>query len=303
MRGLVVRRESSLFKNYGVGVGVRSDYHDLIISNRPRTISWGEVITENFMPWFETSNFKPYQTLEKLRESLPLAFHGVSMNIGSTDDLNFNYLQKLKEMKESFQPIWISDHLCWTGVNNKNMHDLFPVPYTEEALNHVVNRILKVQDILGERIVIENVSSYIQYTSSSMSEWEFLTEVLSRSDCGLLLDINNVYVSSVNHEFNPYTYLNSLPLERVAQIHVAGHYNDNGFLVDTHAENVCEDVWSLFRWFHRNKISPSTMLERDDNLPDWNELEKEILMIHQIKSEEIRVEFKKSADKHPTVDL
>lgn len=224
------------------------------------------------------------KNLERVRSLLPVHLHGVSMSIGSADDLNFEYLKRLKELIDRIQPEVVSDHLCWTGVDGENLHDLLPLPYTEETIRWVADKIMRVQDFLGRRLVIENLSSYVEFKTSQMREWEFLSEIVNRADCGLLLDINNVYVSSRNHDFNPLDYLNGIPHERVAQIHLAGHsVQDDGFLIDTHSTAVCDDVWTLYEWYTQKSGCRSTMIERDENIPQWAELEKEILKIRHIQ--------------------
>jgi len=202
--------------------------------------------------------------------------HGVSLSIGSVDPLNRDYLTKLKALAERFQPAWISDHLCWTGVDGENLHDLLPLPYTEEAIDHIVDRVNQVQDFLGRRFVLENVSSYLTYAHSAMTEWDFLTEIANRADCGILLDVNNVYVSSVNHGFDPVKYLDAIPPARVAQFHLAGHQNNGDHLVDTHDHPVCDPVWELYEKACRRFGNVSTLLERDDRIPPFEELSQEL---------------------------
>jgi uncharacterized protein len=196
----------------------------------------------------------------------------VSMSIGSTQPLDRNYLAQLKALAARVEPHWISDHLCWTGVAGRNMHDLLPLPYTEEALANIVERVRTVQDILGRRILLENVSSYVTYRTSEVTEWEFLREVAQRADCLLLLDVNNIYVSSVNHEFDPLEYLQAIPLDRVQQIHLAGHENHGDYLIDTHDHPVPDPVWELYDAAVRRFGNVSTMIERDDNIPPLEEL-------------------------------
>jgi uncharacterized protein (UPF0276 family) len=273
-----------VFKNHGIGVGIRSPHIHELISHTPKSIEWGEVISENFMDWQNGFKPKTASNLIKIREKIPLALHGVSMNIGSADPLNLNYLKHLKDLANIVNPIWISDHLCWTGVENENVHDLLPVPFTQENLKFLTDKILKVQDILGQRILIENVSSYFEYTHSEMSEWEFIKELVTKSDCGLLLDINNIYVSSINHDFDPLEFLKSIPSERIGQIHLAGHSVKNGYLIDTHDQPVCQEVWDLFQWTENNLGSYTSMIERDGNIPEWTELEAEVLKAHDIRN-------------------
>lgn len=276
-----------MFKNHGTGVGLRPTHYSQFTESSPvvrnKIVNWVEVISENFMRW--PDGFlpgSPIQNLERVRSLMPVHLHGVSMSLGSADPLNKDYLIRLKELMDRIQPELISDHLCWTGVDGENLHDLLPLPYTEATIRWVSEKILRAQDFLGRRMVIENLSSYVEFQQSGMPEWEFLSEIAKRADCGILLDINNVYVSSRNHAFNPMEYLKNIPIERVAQIHLAGHsVQDDGFLIDTHSTPVCDDVWALFRWFTKQYGMKSTMIERDENIPEWAELEKELLKIKQ----------------------
>lgn len=266
-------------------MGLRPAHYHNFLTSPPKTVSWVEVISENFMRW-ENGILpgKPISALESVRKNLPVVLHGVSLSIGSADPLNKLYLKRLKEIVDRIEPSHISDHLCWTGVDGENLHDLLPLPYNSEAFKTVVEKTKKVQDYLGRRILLENPSSYLEFDSGEMTEWEFLAEVAKQADCGILLDINNVYVSSVNHGFDPIKYLNAIPFERVGQIHLAGHSVKNDHLIDTHDEPVCLEVWKLFEWFVKNKGVVSTMIERDDNIPDWSELEKELITAKRILS-------------------
>lgn len=276
-----------MFKNLGAGVGLRPIHYAHFMEAPPPTVKWVEVISENFMRWQDDRlPARPLRNLEKIRSQLPVHLHGVSMSIGSSDNLNFDYLKRLKELTDRIQPEIVSDHLCWTGVDGQNLHDLLPLPYTQETIDWVVEKILRIQDFLGRRILIENLSSYAEFKISEMPEWQFLKEIVTRADCGLLLDINNIYVSSVNHNFNPLDYLREIPHERVGQIHLAGHsVEDDGFLIDTHDALICDDVWTLFEWYCERHSAKSTMIERDDNIPDWRELEMEIVKMSQIQED------------------
>jgi len=251
----------------GFGLGLRVDHYEAILAERPR-VDWFEVLTENYL----VGGGKPLNYLMRFRERYPLALHGVSLSIGSTAPLNREYLAQLKGLAERVEPEWVSDHLCWTGVAGRNTHDLLPLPYTEEALEHVVGRVRTVQDVLGRRILIENVSSYVAFRDAPLSEWEFLREVATRADCLILLDVNNIYVSSVNHEFDPLTYLAAVPAERVQQIHLAGHEDHGDYLVDTHDHPVPDPVWALYTAALRHCGAVSTMIERDDHIPPLAEL-------------------------------
>ncbi|RYZ85411.1 MAG: DUF692 domain-containing protein, partial [Proteobacteria bacterium] len=219
---------------------------------------------------------KPLYYLDRICEQYPVVMHGVSLSIGSVDPLNMSYLRDLKSLASRVKPKWISDHLCWTGTAGINLHDLLPLPYTDEALNHLVARITQVQDFLGQRILLENVSSYLTYTHSTISEWEFLQEVATRSDCLILLDINNVHVSAFNHHFDPLTYLNAMPVERVQQIHLAGHMDKGEYKIDTHDDIIIDEVWNLYAESIRRFGLVSTMIERDDDIPPLENLLTEL---------------------------
>jgi uncharacterized protein (UPF0276 family) len=255
----------------GFGLGLRPVHYPEIFDGEPR-IDWFEAISENYM----VPGGRPLHALMRVRDRWPVVLHGVSLSIGSTDPLDPGYLERLKALAEKVEPAWISDHLCWTGVSGINMHDLFPLPYTEEALTHVVQRIGQVQERLGRRILIENVSSYVTFAHSAMSEWEFLAEVARRADCELLLDVNNIYVSAFNHEFEPSAYLDGIPAERVRQIHLAGHEHNGTHIIDTHDHPVVDDVWALYAEAIRRFGPVATMIERDDHIPPLAELESEL---------------------------
>ena len=251
----------------GFGLGLRVDHYEAILADHP-PVDWFEALTENYL----VPGGKPLDYLMRVRERYPIVMHGVSLSIGSTHPLDRNYLAGVKALAARVEPHWVSDHLCWTGVAGRNMHDLLPLPYTEEALANVVERVRVVQDILGRQILLENVSSYVTYRDSRLTEWDFLREICERADCLILLDVNNIYVSSVNHEFDPLTYLNAIPVERVQQIHLAGHENHGDYLIDTHDHPVPDPVWELYGAAVRRFGSVSTMIERDANIPPLEEL-------------------------------
>ncbi len=211
-----------------------------------------------------------------------MVMHGVSLSIGGTDPLDWNYLKQVKALAKRIEVAWISDHLCWTGVKPINLHDLLPLPYTEEAARHVADRIRQVQDFLGQRILIENASTYLTYQYSEMSEWEFLGTVAEEADCLLLLDVNNIFVSAFNHEFDPYVYLNHIPAERVQQIHLAGHRDLGNYRIDTHDEPIIDPVWTLYAAAVKRFGAVSAMIERDDNIPPLAELMEELAMLRRI---------------------
>lgn len=261
----------------GFGLGLRPSHYSTILKSYPK-VDWFEAITEDYL----VPGGRPLYYLNRIREHYPLVLHGVSLSIGSGDAINFEYLKKIKTLAASIQPAWISDHLCWTGVHGFNMHDLLPLPYTEESLKHIVDKIKKVQEFLGRQILLENVSSYIEYQASSMKEWEFLAAVAKQADCYILLDINNIYVNSINHQFNPLEYLNAIPVDRVRQFHLAGHKNCGTYIIDTHDAPIIDSVWSLYKAAIRRFARVSTMIERDDNIPALSELLTELQQAKQI---------------------
>lgn len=256
----------------GFGLGLRPDHYEAVLAANP-PVDWFEILSENYM----VGGGKPLHYLDRIRARYPVVMHGVSLSIGSTDPLNTDYLRALKRLAARVEPEWISDHLCWTGVERTNLHDLMPLPYTEEAVAHVAARVRRVQDYLGRRILLENVSSYVTYTDSALTEWEFVREVAARADCLLLLDINNVYVSGFNHGFDPMEYLAGIPRERVQQFHLAGHRNLETHIIDTHDEPVIDAVWDLYAAACRRFGPISTMIERDDNIPPLDELLTELM--------------------------
>jgi uncharacterized protein (UPF0276 family) len=254
----------------GFGLGLRPEhYQDFITQKQP--LDWLEILSDNYL----VAGGKPLFYLDQIRQDYPLVMHGVAMNIGSLDPLDFDYLTALKQLAKRVEPALISDHLCWTGVHNQYLHDLLPLPYTNETISHVANRILQIQDFLGRRLVIENLSSYIQ-SDTGMSEWEFISAVCQQADCDLLLDINNIFVSSHNHGFDSLDYLHGIPAQRVRQIHLAGHSQHENYLIDTHDQPVCDRVWQLYQQVIHHLGFIPTMIERDGNIPPLTELLTEI---------------------------
>ncbi len=266
-----MKTQSSDRRYLGFGLGLRTDHYEQMLSDRP-AIDWLEIISENYM----VAGGKALHYLDRIRESYPMVMHGVSMSIGSTAPLNFDYLSDLKHLIARVRPEWVSDHLCWTGVHGRNLHDLMPLPYTEETIAHVSSRVAQVQEFLGRQILLENVSSYVSYSASQISEWEFLSAIAERADCLLLLDINNIYVSSHNHAFDPVDYLDGVPGDRIQQFHLAGHSYQNQLIIDTHDHPVCDPVWSLYQQAIERFGPVSTMIERDDNIPPLDELVGEL---------------------------
>lgn len=254
----------------GYGVGLRSPHYAEVLGGAAeRRVDWFEAITENYMD----SGGRPLAVLEQVRRDFPLALHGVGLSIGSTDPIDEGYLERLAALVTRVEPAIVSDHLCWTGVGGRNVHDLLPLPYTTEAAGHVAERIDRVQTRLGRRILFENVSSYVGFAHSEMTEWEFVVEVAERADCDLLLDVNNVFVNSVNHGFDPLAYVRSIPPVRIAEIHLAGHSDRGTFLFDTHDAPVCAAVWELYAETiaHAGR-EVSTLIEWDAQIPPFDEL-------------------------------
>ncbi len=255
----------------GFGLGLRVEHFAEILAEPPR-VDWFEITSENFM----VAGGKPLHHLEHVRARYPVAMHGVSLSIGSTDPLDMDYLCALKTLARRVEPVWISDHLCWTGVGGVNSHDLLPLPYTEEAIAHVCSRVGQVQDFLGREILLENLSSYVEFSGSRMPEWQFLAEIAKRSGCRLLLDVNNIQVSARNHGFDPLDYLAGIPGDKVWQIHLAGHSDYGDYVIDTHDHDVPAEVWRLYEAAIERFGPVSTMIERDDHIPPLPELLQEL---------------------------
>ena len=258
--------------NYlGFGLGLRTEHFQHVVDEQP-AVDWFEVLSENFM----VDGGKPRYYLAAIGERYPLVMHGVSLSIGATDPLDKNYLSQLKALAQDIRPHWISDHLCFTHAGGINSHDLLPLPYNEDTLNHVAGRITQVQDYLGRQILLENVSSYLNYRSSDLEEWEFFNAVVEKADCRVLLDVNNIYVSARNHGFDPQVYLQAMSIERVQQIHLAGHSDYGDYVVDTHDHPVADPVWDLYAAALERFGPVSTMIERDDHIPPFAELAAEL---------------------------
>jgi uncharacterized protein len=256
----------------GFGVGLRTVHFSHILKQQP-DVDWFEVISENYLD----SGGRARHVLDQVAERYPVVMHGVSMSIGSTDPLNFDYLRKLKQLAKDVRARWVSDHLCWTGVAGINTHDLLPIPLNEHTLKHVVERIRTVQDVLERPLVLENPSTYVGFADDTMTEWDFLAQMAEQADCGLLLDVNNVYVSSVNNDFDPVEYIRSVPHERVVQFHLAGHTNCQTHLIDTHDGQVIEAVWELYRLARQMTGDVSTLVEWDAKIPEFSVVHAEVL--------------------------
>jgi uncharacterized protein (UPF0276 family) len=262
------------------GLGLRTaHYGDFLAAQQP--VDWLEIIADNYM----VPGGKPLAMLDAIRARHPMVMHGVSLNVGGLAGPDPAYLRRLSTLARRVQPMWLSDHLCWTGLPGQPLHDLMPLPYTEEALRHVVQQVRRVQDTLGRRLVLENVSSYVECAGAEMSEWVFVREVIEQADCHLLLDLNNIHVSAVNHGFDALTYLNHMPRGRVAQIHLAGHSDHGDHLVDTHDHPVAPAVWALYREALRRLGPVPTMIERDDHIPPLHELLAELDIARGIAAE------------------
>lgn len=264
-------------KFLGFGLGLRSKHYDAVLTQRP-DVDWFEIISENYM----VAGGKPRYYLEKIRNHYPIVMHGVSMSIGSVDPVNQEYLKQLKLLSEQIQPEWMSDHLCFGTVNGINSHDLLPMPYTQESLDHLTQRIHQVQDYLQREMIFENVSSYLTYRQDEMQEWEFLAQLAKQSGCKFLLDINNIYVSARNHQFDPLEYLKHIDPATVQQIHLAGHSDFGTHIIDTHDHPVPDPVWQLYQQYVSISGPKSTMIERDDNIPELDELLLELAQARTI---------------------
>jgi uncharacterized protein (UPF0276 family) len=254
----------------GIGVGLRTVHFPYILKNRP-PVDWFEVLSENFMD----TEGRPLHVLDQVAERYPVALHGVSLSIGSTDPLDRDYLKKLKALAARTRARWVSDHLCWTGVLGRNVHDLLPMPYTEEALRHTVARVRAVSDLLERPLVLENPSSYVEFAATTMPEWEFLARLAEEADCGLLLDVNNVYVSAFNHGFDADAYVDALPADRIVQYHLAGHTHHGTHIIDTHSDRAVPEVWKLYARACRRTGDVATLYEWDDEIPDFPAVHRE----------------------------
>ncbi len=282
----------------GFGIGLRPTHQAEILRRAPRgelRVEWFEALSENYM----VSGGRPLRVLDQVRGYAPVALHGVSLNLGSSDPLDENYLDALVRLVDRVDPAWVTDHLCWTGVGGAHLHDLLPLPYTQASVAHVAQRIRRVQERIGRRMAVENVSSYLSYQADEMTEWEFLTAVADAADCGILLDVNNVFVSAHNHAFDPIEYLDAVPSERVFQIHLAGHSQQGPLLIDSHDHPVRDEVWALYA-HALERIGPvSTLIEWDDRIPDLDEMEREALRARAVAERVFARESRHDASQPP----
>jgi uncharacterized protein (UPF0276 family) len=258
--------------NLGLGVGLRTQHFGHILNKKPK-VDWFEIVTENFLD----TGGRPLWVLDQIAERHPIVLHGVSMSVGSPDPVDRVFLAKIKALARRVRAAWVSDHVCWTGVAGRNLHDLLPMPYTEEALRHMVRKIRQIQDLLERPLVLENPSSYVEFATSTMPEWEFIARMAEDADCGLLLDVNNVYVSSFNHGFDPEIYIRAIPPERVAYFHLAGHTHFGTHILDTHIGPVIDPVWKLFALAHERTGGRSALLEWDEAIPAFPVVHREVL--------------------------
>jgi len=268
----------------GFGLGLRPQHYADVLDGDP-DVEWFEVISENYL----VPGGQPLKILERIRARYPIVLHGVSMSIASTAPLDRDYLAQLTALADRFEPEFVSDHLCWTGVHGINLHDLLPVPYTYEALDHVASRVARVQDALGRPLALENVSSYVEYTHADMTEWEFLAELTRRTGCWLVLDVNNVFVSAFNHGWDARTFIDAIPRDRVVQFHLAGHEHATTHIIDTHDALVPDEVWDLYAHAVVRFGPVSTIIERDDDIPPLADMVAELGIARRIVAEKVPV--------------
>jgi uncharacterized protein (UPF0276 family) len=260
------------FTDYGIGIGLRIPHYNHIFEHKPE-VDWFEIISENYM----VDGGRPLAVLDQILERYRVVQHGVAAYLGSVSPLSREHMRRLKGLVRRTRTPWLSDHLCWGSVDGTYSHDLLPMPYTREAVRLTARKIRQMQDFLEIPVVVENVSSYAEFVDSSMTEWEFLNEVVELADCGILLDVNNIYVSSQNHDFDPHVYLSAIPAERVAQIHIAGHSRYRKYILDTHDHPVIDPVWALYEHAIRRCGPTATLLEWDDRIPAFEEVHAEAL--------------------------
>jgi uncharacterized protein (UPF0276 family) len=275
-------RDRNVIPDLGVGVGFRIPHYPRVLDDpEPVLVDWFEIISENFL----VEGGRPLANLERLKARHHVIPHGVSLAIGSVEPLDQSYLGKLRGLLARLDPPWVSDHLCWARAPGVHIHDLLPLPYTREAIDHIVERVKRVQGTLERPFALENVSSYMTFRESTMTEWDFLAEISERADCGLLLDCNNVYVSSRNHGFDPVTYIDAVPADRVVQMHLAGHTDKGKYVLDTHSDFVRDEVWSLYRRALERCGPVSTLVEWDEDIPEWDVLAAEAAKARTMRAE------------------
>src|SRR6201996_8927295 len=277
-----MKNRFNAYQDLGVGIGLRIPHYAHILSRKP-AVDWFEIIWENYM----VDGGRPLAVLDQILEQYRVVQHGVSMYFGSATEPDPQHLRRLKQLVRRTNTPWLSDHLCWGSVDGTYTHDLLPLPYTWEAVKRTVERVRQVQDYLEIPVAVENVSSYAAFTASQMTEWEFLTEVVEQADCGILLDVNNIYVSSVNHEFEPADYINNVPAHRVAQIHIAGHTKYEKYILDTHDHPVLDPVWQMYAHAIKLVGSTATLLEWDDRIPSFDEVHNEALKANRFCDEQL----------------
>ena len=264
----------------GLGVGLRTQHFTDALASE-NEIDWLEIVSENFMD----TRGRPLHVLDRLSERYPIVMHGVAMSIGGTDPLDFEYLKRLKILADRIDAQWLGDHVCWTGVATHNGHDLYPMPYNEDSLNHIVARIRTVQDYLERPLELENPSTYLTFASSTMAEEDFIAAMAEAADCALLLDVNNVYVTCRNHDLDAQSYLDAIPYDRVVQMHLAGHTDKGDHCIDTHDDHVCDAVWDLYAQVVERTGGTATLLEWDDHIPAWPELVAEVRKAQRYQGE------------------
>ena len=270
------RQQVQRLPNLGLGLGLRHVHFNYILEHWPQ-VDWFEIISENFID----SGGRPRYVLDQLAERYPVVMHGVSLSVGSTDALNFDYLGRLKKLAQAIRPAWVSDHLCWTGALGLNTHDLLPVPLTEETLAHIVGRVRVIQDFLERPLILENPSTYLSFAHSTLAEPEFLGRLAKETGCGLLLDVNNVYVSCFNNDLDPLAYVDALPADHIVQMHLAGHQHCGTHIIDTHDREVLSPVWALFQRAWQRTGGVATLLEWDSQIPPFPEYHAELLKARQ----------------------